>query len=62
MKFRDIEIICKDCNKPFIFSAAQQMRYEEISQERVEHGEDPLTQPKRCNACRIAKKKKHGDI
>lgn len=62
MKFKDIEIICKDCHCPFLWTVEQQEKYEKISQIRESDGENPLSQPKRCYPCRIAKKKKYGDI
>ncbi len=42
----DKKIVCKDCGKEFDFTANEQEFYQE-------HG---FTEPKRCKACREAKK------
>jgi hypothetical protein len=44
----DIEIECKDCHQPFIFTAGEQEFFRE----------NGLNPPKRCGMCRLAKKKR----
>jgi CxxC-x17-CxxC domain-containing protein len=44
----DQEIVCCDCNTPFVFTAAEQEFY----------AEKQFSAPKRCRACRQAKKDK----
>ena len=46
-----IEIICKDCEMPFEFTAGEQEFYRENS----------LNPPKRCPVCRIRKKQRYAD-
>lgn len=44
---KDEKIICKDCGKEFIFTVGEQEFYKEKNIEN---------KPKRCKACRDAKK------
>jgi len=46
MEFQDRKLVCQDCGKEFIFSASDQKFYHE----------KVFQDPKRCPACRQAKK------
>ena len=46
--YEDMEIICADCEKPFIFEAGEQKFF----------AEKGFTLPKRCKPCRDARKAK----
>lgn len=46
-----IEIICKDCEIPFEFTAGEQEFYRE----------NGLNPPKRCPVCRIRKKQRYAE-
>jgi CxxC-x17-CxxC domain-containing protein len=46
----DLEITCSECNTPFIFSEREQEYYRERN----------LTHPKRCKACRDARRANFG--
>jgi len=45
--YQDIELTCADCGCNFVFSAEEQQFY----------AEKGFASPKRCNACRSARKK-----
>lgn len=45
--FQDKELICKDCGKPFVFTAGEQEFYAEKGFQN---------EPQRCKECRSAKK------
>lgn len=47
---RDIDGVCKDCQKPFVFTVEEQERFDEINQRLPEGGK--LSPPKRCKPCR----------
>lgn len=47
MSYKDITIICRDCGKPFIFSAGEQEFYAQ---------KGFLNEPTRCPECRRARK------
>lgn len=51
MEFKDEKLVCQDCGKEFIFSAADQQFFQE-------KGYQP---PKRCPDCRKAKKAQRSD-
>ncbi|MDD3340580.1 MAG: zinc-ribbon domain containing protein [Bacilli bacterium] len=46
-ELKDIEIICRDCKKPFIHSVKDQLFYKEMNFQNM---------PKACPECRKAKK------
>ena len=46
--FEDIELVCEDCKQPFVFTAGEQEFYAEKGFQN---------QPKRCKACRDARKR-----
>lgn len=46
MEEKDIEIICIDCRKPFVFTVSEQRYFRDRQ----------LFQPKRCPACRKLRK------
>ncbi len=45
-EYEDMEIICADCKKPFVFEAGEQRFY----------AERDFTPPKRCKGCRDERK------
>lgn len=45
--YHDKELVCQDCNTPFIFSARDQEFYEN----------NGFKEPKRCKSCRDKRKK-----
>ena len=46
MVYQDREIICLDCQRSFLFTVGEQAFYEERG----------LAEPKRCHACRAARR------
>ena len=44
MVFQDKDISCRDCSKPFVFSAGEQEFF---------HAKGLINEPKRCPNCRI---------
>ena len=49
-EYEDMEIVCADCNKPFVFEAGEQQFY----------AERDFTPPKRCKPCRDERKARRG--
>ena len=52
MDLQDKTLICVDCGKEFTFTVAEQQFYQ---------SKGFTNEPKRCEACRAAKKAAHGD-
>ena len=52
MDLQDQTLQCVDCGKDFVFSVAEQQFYD---------SKGFVNKPKRCEACRAAKKAAHGD-
>jgi len=49
----DKTIVCKDCQKPFVFTEAMQVKLQElVAEKKIE----TYNEPKRCRPCREAKK------
>lgn len=51
MTYTDIEIVCAECHRPFVFSGRDQRFY-------FEHD---LQVPRRCKACRAAKRRRDAE-
>lgn len=63
--FNDKKLICQDCQQHFTFTAGEQEYLNRLAEEGKFDHEDPETgemiqgtvqTPKRCKACRMAKK------
>ncbi|MGH7245596.1 MAG: zinc-ribbon domain containing protein [Candidatus Levyibacteriota bacterium] len=52
MNFQDQTLTCKDCGKPFVWTASEQQFYQEKGFQNA---------PVRCPDCRAAKKARMGD-